>query len=67
MAFVLHHSNVNSGKMDKKNNNTASDKTGEEIPAQQQPPEKQLIKEKGEEYLRESGNIEDLPEEDDND
>jgi hypothetical protein len=32
-----------------------------EIPAGQQPPEKQLIPEKGEEYLREIANIEDTP------
>jgi hypothetical protein len=33
----------------------------DERPLETQPPRKQIIPEKGEEYLREAGNIEDLP------
>ena len=34
--------------------------SGDKLPSQQ-PPKKQLLKKKAEEYIRESGNIEDLP------
>lgn len=34
---------------------------GDKAPVKAQPPKKQLLNEKAEEYLREGGNIEDLP------
>lgn len=45
--------------MEKKNESRAS--KGDTLPLTQQPPRRQLLNERAEKYLRESGNIEDLP------
>lgn len=46
----------------KKKNNNDTEASGDQLPVAQQPPaQKQYLPEEGEEYMRESGNIEDLP------
>lgn len=45
--------------MDKRN--SIGDNQPDSLPTPQQPPKEQLIEKKGEEYLREGANIEDLP------